>query len=250
MSGAFYLLFRAFKKRLEREQETLRISEINFERQLSETSIQSEQQERVQIAMDLHDEVGALLTVVKINMLNAQNRLDQPERLVGLLIENAELIEITADTIRRISNRLSPPTLVKMGLDTTLTELVKTIQSTDKMTINYKSNLENIRFDLDSELNVYRIIIENINNILKYGQTEHVDLSIIHLHAYLTISIHYVGIGLTNIQVQQLLRQQNGSGLKSIQSRVNNFRGTLNYTVDTNDGADISIKIPIHEISN
>jgi signal transduction histidine kinase len=250
MSGAFYLLFRAFKKRLEREQETLRISEVNFERQLSETSIQSEQQERVQIAMDLHDEVGALLTVVKINMLNAQNRLDQPERLVGLLIENAELIEITADTIRRISNRLSPPTLVKMGLDTTLTELVKTIQSTDKMTINYKSNLENIRFDLDSELNVYRIIIENINNILKYGQTEHVDLSIIYLHAYLTISIHYVGIGLTNIQVQQLLRQQNGSGLKSIQSRVNNFRGTLNYTVDTNDGADISIKIPIHEISN
>ncbi|MEY3075664.1 MAG: hypothetical protein RJB25_1307, partial [Bacteroidota bacterium] len=87
MSIAFIALFLVFKKRIEREQEALRTAEINFERQISEASMKAEQQERVQIAMDLHDEIGALVTVLKINMLNAQNRVNQPERLFDLLTD-------------------------------------------------------------------------------------------------------------------------------------------------------------------
>jgi len=250
ISIAFYLLFLAFKKRIEREQEAMRTAEINFERQISEATIQAEQQERVQIAMDLHDEIGALVTVLKINILNAQNRLDQPERLFGLLNETSELIEKTADTIRRISNRISPPTLVKMGLDTTLNELVKTIQSTGKMTINYQSNLNGIRYRLDAELNMYRIIIEMINNVLKHSHTDCLDLEIMRSNDQLNISFNYVGLGLNNAQVQLLLRQEKGSGLKSIQSRINNFRGSISYRVDEKGMAEILINIPTDEIRN
>ncbi|MEN9742324.1 MAG: hypothetical protein RLZZ65_129, partial [Bacteroidota bacterium] len=78
MSIAFFLLFRAFKKRIEREQALLRSVEINFERDINEASLQAEQRERVQIAMDLHDEIGALVTVLKINVVNAKNRLGKP----------------------------------------------------------------------------------------------------------------------------------------------------------------------------
>ncbi len=250
ISIAFYLLFLAFKKRIEREQEAMRTAEINFERQISEATIQAEQQERVQIAMDLHDEIGALVTVLKINILNAQNRLDQPERLFGLLNETSELIEKTADTIRRISNRISPPTLVKMGLDTTLNELVKTIQSTGKMTINYQSNLNGIRYRLDAELNMYRIIIEMINNVLKHSHTDCLDLEIMRSNDQLNIRFNYVGLGLNNAQVQLLLRQEKGSGLKSIQSRINNFRGSISYRVDEKGMAEILINIPTDEIRN
>jgi signal transduction histidine kinase len=250
LSIGFYLLFLAFKKRLEKEQEALRTAEVNFERQISEATIQAEQQERVQIAMDLHDEIGALVTVLKINILNAQNRLDQPDRLFGLLNETSELIEKTADTIRRISNRISPPTLVKMGLDTTLIELVKTIQSTGKMTINYQSNLNGIRYRLDAELNMYRIIIEMINNVLKHSHTDCLDLEIMRSNDQLNLSFNYVGLGLNNAQVQLLLRQEKGSGLKSIQSRINNFRGSISYRVDEKGKAEILIKIPTDEIRN
>ena len=250
MSGAFYLLYRAFKKRLEREQVALRKAEINFERQIHEATIQAEQQERAQIAMDLHDEIGALVTILKINIYNAKNRLDQPEHLLGLLNETSEFIEKTADTIRRISHRISPPTLAKMGLDTTLFELVKTIQTTGKMTIDYQSNLKGFRYPVESEFNMYRIIIETVNNILKHSHTEQLTLLVMRSDNSLNIAFNYVGQGLNNVQVQHLLRQEKGFGLKSIQSRINNFRGNISYEVDENGKAEILIKIPSDEIRN
>jgi len=250
ISIAFYLLFLAFKKRIQREQNALRTAEINFERQINEVTLQAEQQERVQIAMDLHDEIGALVTVLKINILNAKNKLNQPEYLCSLLTETDELVEKTADTIRRISNRISPPTLVKLGIDPTLEELVKTINATGKMHILLKSNLEGMRFRLDAELNIYRIINETINNILKHSQTEQVSIQLIASNESLNIHFNYQGLGLTNAQVVQLLRQERGTGLKSIQTRINNFLATIDYLIDKKGKAEIRIKIPINELQN
>lgn len=250
ISIAFYVLFLTFKKRIEREQEALRTAEINFERQISEASIKAEQQERVQIAMDLHDEIGALVTVLKINILNAQNRLNEPDRLFGLLADTSQVIEKTADTIRNISNRISPPTLVKMGIDATLDELVRTINTTGKMTINYQSNLSGVRFRLEAELNIYRIIKETINNILKHSHSEKLDIEIKRSNENIKITFNYTGLGLNNAQVEHLLRQEKGNGLKSIQSRINNLRASIRYEVDKKGKAEILIKIPIDEIRN
>lgn len=247
---SFLGLFLAFKKRLEREQEALRTAEINFERQINEATLQAEQQERVQIAMDLHDEIGALVTVLKINVLNAQHRLNQPDQLFGLLSETSDMIEKTAETIRRISHRISPPTLVKLGLDPTLVEMSKTIQATGKMLITLKSNLDGGRFRLESELNIYRIIIETINNILKHSHTEEVQLQLNQSKINLKISFSYVGLGLNDGQVKLLLRQEKGSGLKSIQSRINHLRGNISYLTNERGNTAILIHIPLHEITN
>jgi len=250
ISIGFYALFLVFKKRIEREQEALRTAEINFERQISEASMKAEQQERVQIAMDLHDEIGALVTVLKINMLNAQNRVNQPERLFDLLTDTSQIIEKTAETIRTISNRISPPTLVKMGIDTTIEELVKTINTTGKMNIIYKSNLNRMRFNLEAELNIYRVIKETINNILKHSHTKELHIEIKNACDIIKITFNYIGLGLNNAQVEHLLRSEKGSGLKSIQSRINNLRATINYEVDKKGTAEIRIKIPADEIRN
>ena len=84
LSIAIVLLFLTFKKRIEREQEAMREAEINFEREINEASMKAEQQERMQIAMDLHDEIGAMMTVLKINTNNAKTQIEQPERLLAV----------------------------------------------------------------------------------------------------------------------------------------------------------------------
>lgn len=250
ISIAFYGLFLTFKKRIEREQEALRNAEINFERQINEASLKAEQQERVQIAMDLHDEIGSLMTVLKINMINAKNRMDQPERLHKLLNHTSVMIEKTADAVRDISNRISPPTLTKMGIEVTLIDLVTEVNATVEMIILYKSNLAEQRFRLEAELNIYRIIKEMINNILKHSHSDKLHLQLTLSESWLKIDFKYEGIGLNNAQVAHLLRVSKGNGLKSIQSRVNNLRATISYELSKNETAEIHIKIPVNEIKN
>jgi signal transduction histidine kinase len=228
ISVGFYALFISFKKRIEREQEALRIAEINFERRINE----------------------ALVSVLKLNILNAKGRVDNPESLFSLLTDTSGLIEKTAETIRNISNRISPPTLVKMGIHPALLELIKTINATGKMYIDYHSDFNGKRFPVESELNIYRIIKETINNVLKHGHTDKLNLDIRIECDYLKINFEYFGLGINNSQVQRLLRHAKGNGLKSIQSRINNLNATINYEVTKTDKAEINIKIPIDEISN
>ena len=249
-STGFILLFRLYKKRIEREQEALREAEVNFERQINEASMKAEQQERMQIAMDLHDEIGALMTVLKINNHNAKNEAQDNLPLFRVLNEASGLIEQTADSIRNISNRISPPTLAKLGLDVTLNELINTINSTGKIQINYLSQLENRRFKIAAELNLYRILKETINNILKHGQTTELSIQANQSTEFVEFEFSYQGHGLTNEQVNELLRVSDRNGLKSIQSRVNNLNATISYLCLENGKATIHLKIPFHAIKN
>lgn len=249
-SLAFIFLFQTYKKRIEREQEALRNAEINFERQLNEASMKAEQQERLQIAMDLHDEIGAMMTVLKINMINAKKRMDEPDRLYQVLNQTSETIEKTADAVRNISNRISPPALAKFGIQITMNDLVNTVNETGKIHINFQSNLEKMRFRIEAELNIYRILKELINNILKHSHTTQLDFEIQLKSDQLLVHFKYEGIGLNNDQVDHLLHLEKGNGLKSIQSRVNNLRATISYNQPKNKLAEIHLKIPINEIKN
>ena len=247
ISLGFYWLFLTFKKRIEREQEAMREAEINFEREINEASMKAEQQERMQIAMDLHDDIGAMMTVLKINTNNAKTQIEQPERLLAVLENTTDMINQTAEAVRNISTRISPPSLVKLGLNVTLEDLVKTLNETGEIQIFYNSNLEKTRFNIATELNIYRILKETINNILKHGQTPELNVEAIQSSDFLEFEFRYRGIGLTNSQVNELLHSSKRNGLKSIQSRVNNLKATISYTFEANN-AGIQLRIPLKEI--
>jgi signal transduction histidine kinase len=212
--------------------------------------MKAEQQERMQIAMDLHDEIGALMTVLKINNHNAKNEVQDNLPLFRVLNEASGLIEQTADAIRNISNRISPPALAKLGLEITLKELITTINSTGKIQINYFSHLENRRFKIAAELNLYRILKETINNILKHGQTTKLLIQANQSAEFVEFEFNYQGRGLTNEQVNELLRVSDRNGLKSIQSRVNNLNASISYLCSENGNASIHLKIPFHAIKD
>jgi signal transduction histidine kinase len=247
LSIAIVLLFLTFKKRIEREQEAMREAEINFEREINEASMKAEQQERMQISMDLHDEIGAMMTVLKINTNKAKTQIEQPERLLAVLENTTDMINQTAEAVRNISTRISPPTLAKLGLNVTLEDLVKTINETGEIHIHYKSNLEKTRFNIATELNLYRILKETINNILKHGQTTELNIQTNQSTDFLEFQFSYQGTGLTNSQVNELLHSSKRNGLKSIQSRVNNLKATISYTFE-DDVAGIQLRIPVKEI--
>jgi signal transduction histidine kinase len=247
---AVFYLFHTFRKRIEKEQEALRLAEMEFQRAINEASLQAEQNERAQIAMDLHDEVGALVTILKMNIVKAQKRIEQPEVLQKLFVDTIGLIEHTASTMRQISNRISPPILSKLGLIPALEELITTLESTEKIKIQHRFSMDGLRFKPGAETNIYRIIKETLNNILKYGLTEVVELTLGKKKDIIELVIRYKGVGLCNAQVEKLLRSNNGTGLKSIQSRISNLHATIDYIQAKKGISEIHAKIPYNGIKN
>ena len=246
----FVLLLIKFKQHIIAEQKSMRLAKINFDRQLNEATVKAEEQERLSIAMDLHDEIGGLLLVCKLNLLNAKALSNAPHEQVEILEETIMLIEKTADAIRQISNRVLPPSLVKMGLEVALTEFIHSVNLTKRLDIDFHADIPVNRLNLDAELNVYRIVKECINNILKHGNASTLELDIIHDDVHLNLSFHYAGIGLNNKDVTRLLVQKNGNGLKSIQSRIQQLNASIDYQVSADKLNHIRIKIPLHEFQH
>jgi len=247
ISIAFILLYKFYTKRLKREQALLRETQINFNRELNEATVKAEEQERLSIAMDLHDEIGGLLLVSKLNILNAKALSDAQQEQSEILDETILLIEKTAEAIRQISNRILPPSLVKMGLEVALTEFIQSVNLTKRLNISFQVKMQANRFKLDAELNIFRIVKESINNILKHGDTSELRLELLQEDGYLHLHFNYQGIGLRKQQVTHLLTQKNGNGLKSIHSRIQQLNASIDYQVSANKQNHIRIKIPIHE---
>ncbi len=250
ISIAFILLYKFYTKRLKREQALLRETQINFDRELNEATVKAEEKERLSIAMDLHDEIGGLLLVSKLNILNAKALSNASHEQAEILEETIVLIEKTAEAIRQISNRVLPPSLVKMGLEVALTEFIQSVNLTKRLDIDFHADMPVNRLTLDAELNVYRIIKECINNILKHGNASKLLLEMQHDKAHLHLYFYYLGIGLKNEDVKRLLMQKNGNGLKSIQSRIQQLKATIDYQVSSDKQNHIRIKIPLHEIQH
>lgn len=250
ISIGIFILFNTFKKRIEREQQALREAEVHFERQINEASMKAELQERMQIAMDLHDEIGTLMTILKISNHDAKLHAEGNPKLMVALAKTTSLINDTSFLIRNISDRISPPTLAKFGLDASLLELIKSINVTNEFQIKYASNLEKMRFLIAAELNLYRILKETINNIIKHGQTTELTIQGNLNTEFLEFHLNYQGLGLSNDQVKELLRVSDRNGLKSIQSRVNNLHSTISYLFSNGKKASIHLKIPLHAIQN
>lgn len=246
----FVLLLVKFKKHIIAEQESLRLAKINFDRELNEATVKAEEQERLSIAMDLHDEIGGLLLVSKLNILNAKALSDAKQEQSEILDETILLIEKTAEAIRQISNRILPPSLVKMGLEVALSEFIQSVNLTKRLEIDFQAKMQANRFKLDVELNIFRIVKESINNILKHGNTSKLLLEMQQDEAHLHLYFYYLGIGLMNEDVKRLLIRKNGNGLKSIQSRIQQLNATIDYQVNSDKQNHIRIKIPLHEIQH
>lgn len=243
----FVLLLVRFKKHVIVEQESLRLAKINFDRELSEATLKAEEKERLSIAMDLHDEIGGLLLVSKLNILNAKGLSNAQQEQFEILDETIVLIEKTAESIRQISNRILPPSLVKMGLEVALIEFIQSVNLTKRLNISFQAKMLANKLKLEAELNIFRIVKESINNILKHGDTSEMRLELLQEDGYLHLHFNYQGIGLRKQQVTHLLTQKNGNGLKSIQSRIQQLKASIDYQVGSDKQSHIRIKIPIHE---
>lgn len=203
--------------------------------------INAEERERTRVAKELHDGVSPILSAIKLyvqTFLNAESkdtRMDLSQKII-------ETINEAVQSVSDISNRLSPHILQNFGLATAINSFIEKIMDTTDITFGFYSNLEG-KIDENIEINLYRIVIELINNTVKYAKAKYIKIRI-EKNRDIILTFEHNGIG---FDVEKVMKESKGMGLKNLFSRIDFLNGKIYIKNNQYKGLKIKFLIPIED---
>lgn len=224
-----------YKKQLEQEQ-----LKKKHQLELFRSSIQVQEEERKRIAQDMHDELGAVLSITRMHLMQAerQHGVHSPDLLADL--QNIRsLTENSLESMRRISHELMPAQLEKFGLIRTLESVIDQLQSTGDLIIELHSPTDLSTVDSSLQLILYRVFMELINNTLKHADASRIVIEISLEHSEVVAHYSDNGKGLKD-EIDQT-----GLGHKSMEGRITSIGGTWVVGNNENGSFYALLRIPI-----
>jgi signal transduction histidine kinase len=199
--------------------------------------VEGEERERKRVAMELHDNLGVLLSATKMQFSEIHDRDPANKEL----IEKAnKYLEQASTDVRKISHNLMPGLLTKLGLFEALEEMFENLGESNKLEAFFEVVGPRDRLPENKEIMVYRIIQEIVNNTLKHSGADSIDMTMVVQPEELNISYSDNGKG---FDVEKVLKKKT-MGMQNIQSRVNFMDGMM--SIDSNgSGAVFRICIPL-----
>ena len=213
-------------------------------KKLSRYTLEVREEERKQIARNLHDELGQILTAVKMDISWIKSRLpDGDEILASRAVETLEIIDEAIGGVQRITSELRPPILDNLGLFEALKSLVRDFH--ERTGIKTNIHLPEKEGSLNPELmiSLYRIVQEALTNVIRHAQATHVGLIITEKNDILDIEIKDNGSGIPDDRIHS----SDSLGLVGIKERVLRWNGTFNITGKPGEGTSLKITLPRSE---
>ncbi|RYU96809.1 sensor histidine kinase [Emticicia agri] len=242
----FSILFVVYYKQKQAEQKVA-IQELKAEmqRQLLESSLEVQEVERRRIAKDLHDEVGAMLSMTKMSFNQLIKKLNTSAELTEQGKTTKEFLEESISQVRRISRELVPSTLEDFGLISAIDEFIQKIHIASGVLFifNHEGIEDTQRFDKKIELTIYRIAQELVNNALKHAEAQEITLKLSAQARKLLFIFTDNGKGFDLEAVKK--DPKSGLGLRNIESRLSVVNGTFTFKTSIGQGTHTKIEIPL-----
>ena len=220
----FKLLILSQQKKINYQQGLQQLREQQH-KQLIESAVRSEEEERLRIAEQLHDEIGALLSAAKLHVVGIKNS-SLPANEAKLHTTAKELLDEAIQKVRSISHNLHSSILTNFGLNEAIAHFVNT---TCSQIIETTINLDSSYTVKDSEgdISTLRLVQELIQNILKHAMPTYLIISSKFADNQLVILINHDGEGLSQQEFESLRYKTLGLGLRNIQNRLILLEGTI-----------------------
>jgi PAS domain S-box-containing protein len=204
--------------------------------------IASQEAERTRIARELHDSLGQNLLLIKnraqLEMAKMKLSDDLREELQGI----SNLASQAITEVRQISHDLHPPQLDILGLTRAIQALIDNADESSGMTIDGKFDSVDDAFPREAATNIYRIVQECLNNILKHSRAKKARVTLERDVHEVQLRIEDNGCG---FKTGENSNAEKGLGLKNIAERVRMLGGKIKLDSKLDKGTHIEITIPI-----
>ena len=230
------LVIYILRRRLERQRQ----AKFVFSRQI----LQSQEEERRRIAVNLHDALGQNLLFIK-NQSHLATELPVGESAIRHLKEISDVTANILEEVRQITRNLRPYQLDRLGLTQAVLAIIK--QVSENSSTVFASHVDKIDeiFDKEVEIHIYRIIQESLNNIVKHSGATEATIVIKRNAVTVLLSIRDNGQGF-----DMTLDRPVGFGLNSIMERVWILGGKSKIDTAPGCGANLIFEIPISRAQN
>ncbi|MEP6750991.1 MAG: sensor histidine kinase [Bacteroidota bacterium] len=217
-----------------------RIRELEKDKQLVavDAMLKGQEGERSRLAKDLHDGLGGLLSGVKFSLINMKdNLIITPENMV-VFERSLDMIDTSIKELRRVAHNMMPEMLTKFGLNEALKEYCNSINTTKLLTVKYQSLGMETRLDNSTEIIIYRIVQELLNNTMKHAGATESFVQLIRDGNRLNIVVEDDGKGFDT----KLPAYNDGAGLVNVRSRVDYLKGRLDIHAEPGKGTLVNIE--------
>ena len=231
------------QRQFTREQEA-RIAALQQERQLlaTEAMLRGQEEERARLARDLHDGLGGMLSTVKLYLGSARGNLVLTPESARLFSRSIEHLDSSIQEMRRVARDLMPEALLAFGLPAAVQDLCETIQHGQTL-LRVQCEMFGLetRLPQRTELVVYRLVQELLNNVLKHAQARQVIVQLARHEQLVQVVVEDDGRGF-DAAARPVAA---GVGLRSLQARVDYLGGTLEVQSQPGQGTTVTIEFAL-----
>lgn len=215
--------------------EAVRKSKLEQQKEINRLMIKTQENERNELGRELHDNINQILAAVKLQLEYSLDNYDEEKNTVERCKNN---IEEVIREIRNLSHRLVLPRFAETSLSS---EIQKTIDNILQHQPVYLDLLGlNERFIPDNiKETVYRIIQEQITNIIRHAKAKKAVIKLNNTDTTLFLSIEDNGIGFNQAQ------SRNGVGITNILNRVETYSGSTRIIAAPGKGCRLEVTIPL-----
>lgn len=211
---------------------------LRLHKEKIQAEIDTLENERKRIASDLHDELGPILSAVKLQINNLESNNEGDKKLID---KSSQYIDTIIARLREISNNLMPNTLLRKGLVKAIEEFIESNKPVYQLSIKLICDQE-LKLGLDKEINIYRIVQEIVHNTVKHAKASLLVIRITTENGRLFLSTADNGMGFDYFARS---KENTGLGLRNLQSRAEIMGGEISCISEPGRGTNYSLEIPL-----
>lgn len=230
----FILIY--FRQKQKLKNEKLLAMQKEKEVAVVRSMMDGEEHERLRIARGLHDGLSAMLAGVKMKFSTVKT-VDELEPAI-------ESLDKASKEVRRIAHNMMPEVLLNYGLEAAIKEFTESLNQDDGFQIDLQLVNIHLKLDSSSQLMIYRIVQELLNNVIKHAKAKNVLVQVSQFNNTLSLTVEDDGVG---FDLEKALAKKS-IGLSNLQARVEFLNGTL--SIDSSKEKGTSTYIELHNLDS
>jgi signal transduction histidine kinase len=239
------ILFLYQKRQRRQEEELVRLKDL-YEKEALLSQLEIQENTFKTIAQELHDNIGQLLSVVKMTLSILP--LEEEHQAYPLVMNSQEVLHKAIADLSNLTKSLHTDRIADMGLSESIWFELHTINSAGLLKVNYTTEGSEYPFDEQKSIFLFRIFQETLNNTLKHAKATILNVSLKYDDEFFTMSIKDNGVGFLVNEKKQNTTPGSGVGLRSLYNRSGIIGAEISIDSKPGSGTSVFIKLPLGEV--